>query len=93
MVQEAADDEGSGAKLCGQLREAGLLAGAGLEAAGEVGEAECVGAVVEAAPLAVDDREAAADGEPARVKVLVVALPMRLGCRGEPERMGNAPTC
>ncbi len=58
------DDRARGIEFSGQLREAGVLA-ARFEVVVEVGEPKLDGAVVEAALLAVDDGEAAADGEPA----------------------------
>jgi hypothetical protein len=52
-------------QFAGQLRGADLLLAACSEIAAKVGEPQGAGTVVEAALLLVDDREAAADAEPA----------------------------
>ncbi len=66
LVEQAPDDQGGGAKLAAQLREAGLLLPARREVAGEVGEPQRPSTRVEHALLAVDHGEAAVDREPAR---------------------------
>jgi hypothetical protein len=55
LAYEAADHIIGGMKLAGQLRQAGVCLAACHEVAVQVGEPEGVGAVVEAALLAVDD--------------------------------------
>jgi hypothetical protein len=54
-----ADNRRGGAKLAGQLRGAGLLLGARQQVAGKVAVPLRVRVAVEAALLAVEDREAA----------------------------------
>jgi len=65
LVEQATDDSGGGAEFAGELSEALLLA-ARCKVGAEVGEAQLHGAVRQSAPLVVDDRKPAADGEPAR---------------------------
>jgi len=65
LVEQAADDRGGSGEFSGELTKALLLA-ARCKVGAEVGEAQLDGAVLEAALLAVNDRETAADGEPAR---------------------------
>ncbi len=81
MVEQAADDRGSGGKLAGQLGEAGLLLAARHEVAVKVGEPLGTSMIMQAALLLVDDREAATDTEPAE-RLWWWGLYTRLACRG-----------
>jgi hypothetical protein len=56
-VQQAADNYSGGGKLAGQLRGAGLLLAARSEVAGKVAVPLRVRVAVQAALLAVEDRE------------------------------------
>jgi hypothetical protein len=59
LGNQAADHVDGGVQLCGELGQAGVVLAACHEVAVQVGEAEGMGAVVQAALLAVDDSEAA----------------------------------
>jgi hypothetical protein len=61
LVDEAADHVDGGVQLAGELGQAGVLPAARHQVTVKAGESQGVGAVVEAALLAVDDGEAARD--------------------------------
>jgi hypothetical protein len=65
LIDEAADYVDSGVQLAGELGQAGVLLAARHQVAIKVCEPKDVGAVVQAALLAVDDRETALDAQAA----------------------------
>jgi hypothetical protein len=69
LVNQAADQVNGGVQLAGELGQDGVVLAACREVAVQVGEAEGVGAVVQAALLAVDDSEAARGGRRRRAGV------------------------
>jgi hypothetical protein len=66
LCEQTADRVDGGLKLSGELGQAGVVRAARREVAVQVGEPEGLGAVVEAALLAVDDRKAATEDQAAR---------------------------
>ena len=63
LVNETADHINCGVKLSGELRQAGIASAGRHEVAAKVDEPQGMGAVVEAALLAIDDGEAAAEDQ------------------------------
>jgi hypothetical protein len=66
LGEEAPQDRCGGAKLAGHAGQGGVLLAAGLQVTGKVNEPLRASTLVQAALLAVEDREAAPERQPAR---------------------------
>jgi hypothetical protein len=96
LVNEAADHINSGVQLVGELGQAGVLLAARHQVAVQAGEPQGVGAVVQAALLAVDDHEAALDVGVPGDSPLTVGGELENWCAGfatwEPTSFGSMVT-